>query len=103
MKKRLICAFCGAILLLGLLAGCGSSSIKKNLPGTWNNGFHTLTFYGDGTHEEQLKYGTGTWVILDGDILKLTDFYGETKTYTITEITNNTMTVNKDWAWEKVR
>lgn len=101
MKKRLFISFLGTVLLLFFLSSCGSS-LEKKLPGSWNNGFHTLTFYSDGSYEESLSYGTGTWTILDGDTLKLTDFYGSTNTYSIKNITDDSMTVGDDWIWKKV-
>lgn len=98
--KKLLTAFCAVILLFSL-ASCGSS-LESNLPGSWDNGFHTLTFYSDGTYEETTRYGTGTWKVLDGNTLKLTDFYGETKTYQIDSVSSSQITFESGVSWKKI-
>lgn len=101
-NRKFACVLCGLLFLFCLLSGCGSS-IEKKLPGSWETSFHhTLTFYSDGTYEESSEYGTGKWTILDGDVLKLTDFYGETMTYTISKITKDTITLKSGSTWERI-
>lgn len=99
--KKSFAFFLLSIFLVLALTSC-SSRIEKNLPGSWDNGFHILTFYSDGTYEESLSYGTGTWTILEGDVLKLTDFYGNTRTHTIKEITSDSITLETGSVWDKV-
>ena len=48
-------------------------------------------FIDDGTCQIQGDYGQGKWSIVDEDTLKLTDFYGETRTYPITAVDDNSL------------
>ena len=50
-----------------------------------------LSLYDDGTCQIQGDYGQGKWSIVDEDTLKLTDFYGETRTYPITAVDDNSL------------
>ena len=91
------------LVLLVCLAACGGSNFAKSLPGTWKTAFHTLVIYSDGTYEESMVYGTGSWTILNGNVLKLTDFYGRTSTYTISSISSDSLTLADGDTWEKLR
>ncbi len=77
--KRVAAFLLAAVLLASCLTACGGG-IESKLPGVYDNGFHQLTIYSDGTYKEELEYGTGTWTVLDGNVLKLTGFYGDTMT-----------------------
>ncbi len=91
------------ILVLALLASMTAcaSSLRNKIPGTYDNGYHTLDFYRDGTYEESSRYGTGKWTLLDGNVLKLTDFYGRTKTYTIKKVTSEGIVLEDGSVWER--
>lgn len=51
----------------------------------------SLSLYDDGTCQIRGDYGQGKWSIVDEDTLKLTDFYGETRTYPITAVDDNSL------------
>lgn len=91
------------ILLVLSLSACGSSKIENKLPGKWDDKFHILTFYSDGTYEETMKYGTGKWTMLENNTLKLTDYYGKTRTFEIESISSDTLTLKSGGTWKKVK
>lgn len=92
-----------AFLLAATLSACGDNVADK-IPGTWTNGYSTYTFYSDGTYEESGHYGTGTWTVLDGDLLKFTNFYGESTTYPLKDVSASTITFdNGATDWTRVR
>lgn len=90
-----------AVVFLLCMAACGG--IKGSLPGTYDNGFHTLQIYSDGTYEESLCYGTGTWTLLDGNVLKLTDFYGESKTFDLTGVDEEGIHLESGSVWARIK
>lgn len=85
MKKRILSLLL-ALALIVSMAACGGS-LQNKLPGTYNLGGHVLQIYSDGTYTETMHYGTGSWTLLEGNILKLTDFYGQSKTYELEDVT----------------
>lgn len=87
------------VALLASMTAC--SGIKDKIPGKYDNGFDMVTFYSDGTYEDNGAYGTGTWTLLDGNVLKLTDFYGETKTYKIKDITSEGIVLESGHIWKR--
>ena len=90
-----------AIALSASVAAC-SGDLKGKIPGTYDNGFDRLDFYSDGTYEESGSYGTGKWTLLDGNTLKLTDFYGETRTHEIKDVTSEGIVLESGSIWERV-
>lgn len=90
-----------ALLCATVLTAC-SSGLAGKLPGTYERGNHRITFYSDGTYEESGEYGTGEWVILDNRTLKLTDFYGSTATFELSDITNEGIIANGN-VWERIQ
>lgn len=70
---------------MGMLSSCGKSK-EELMSGDWylqGDDRLSLSLYDDGTCQIQGDYGQGKWSIVDEDTLKLTDFYGETRTYPI--------------------
>ena len=68
------------------LASCGGTkkNSTKDLCQTWyeeGNDWASFVLYDDGTCELSSKYGTGTWAVVNDDILKLTDSYGDSNTW----------------------
>ena len=98
-RKGLILLLVAAVLVTCLTA-CGSS-LEKKLPGKYDNGFHALTIYSDGTYEEYGEYGTGTWTLLEGNVLKLTDFYGRSHTYELEDVTSEGIVLANGRVWER--
>ena len=68
---------------MGMLSSCGKSK-EELMSGDWylqGDDRLSLSLYDDGTCQIRGDYGQGKWSIVDEDTLKLTDFYGETRTY----------------------
>lgn len=61
-----------------------------------------LTIYDDGTYEQAHAYGTGRWTIVNGNVLKLTDFYGSSDTYELAEVSNDTIVLKNGRKWLKI-
>ena len=62
------------------------ASYKKLIPGSWylsGDNHLSYTFYDDGTCKLYGEYGVGTWSVVNGNVLKISDYYGLTKTATI--------------------
>lgn len=71
-----------AVIAAVVFSGC-AGDMKHNLVGSWgyeDSSRIQFTLYDDGTCKIGEKYGTGHWDIVNGNLLKLTDFYGETNT-----------------------
>ena len=78
---------------MGMLSSCGKSK-EELMSGDWylqGDDRLSLSLYDDGTCQIQGDYGQGKWSIVDEDTLKLTDFYGETRTYPITAVDDNSL------------
>lgn len=57
-----------------------SADIKEELVGSWyeeGSSTPTFTLYSDGTCKIDNEYGTGTWSVVNENLLKLTNYYGE--------------------------
>lgn len=89
--KKILAMLCCVLLLASLLVGCGSK--EKKLVGSWYNegGSLAFVFYSDGTCEISNTYGTGKWSVLEDDLLKIVDFYGQTVTAEISELDGDSM------------
>ncbi len=98
-KKGLILLLAAALLVTSLTA-CGSS-LEKKLPGEYHNGFHKLSIYSDGTYEEYGEYGTGKWTLLEGNVLKMTDFYGRSHTYELEDVTSEGIVLASGRVWKR--
>lgn len=95
MKKNKICVL--FIIILVVLAACGKKdSYEQSLAGTWyfeGDSSPAFTLYSDGTCEISGEYGMGKWSIVNNNVLKLTNFYEESQTATIIEITDDSFTI----------
>lgn len=74
-----------------------SRSVEKE-----NSSETFLTIYDDGTYEQAHAYGTGRWTIVNGNVLKLTDFYGSSDTYELAEVSNDTIVLKNGRKWLKI-
>jgi len=54
------------------------------------------------TYEQAHAYGTGRWTIVNGNVLKLTDFYGSSDTYELAEVSNDTIVLKSGRKWLKI-
>ena len=95
MKKNKVCVL--FIIILVVLAACGKKdSYEQSLASTWyfeGDSSPAFTLYSDGTCEISGEYGMGKWSIVNNNVLKLTNFYEESQTATIIEITDDSFTI----------
>ncbi len=91
-----------ALAIMCTMGACGgqSTDFQKMLPGSWyeagqNNPEFIL--YDDGTCEIRNEYGTGKWGVVNEDQLKLTNFYGESRTLTILSVESGCVTFENDY------
>ena len=92
--KHLVKIFIAAVMTALLLAGCGGN--QEKLKGAWYHEGDTepmYTLYGDGSCKIANSYGTGTWSV-DGDQLKLTNYYGESAVATIEELSGEKLVLS---------
>ncbi len=87
-KKHLV----GLILLLILgITACESKSIDSQLVGSWyidEGEVASFVLYSDGTCEIAGEYGAGKWSVVNDNVLRLTNYYGQVETATIKSIEN---------------
>jgi len=99
MKAKRILAFALCVLmLLTVFTGCGGN-LEEQLVGAWysEGGSPEFMLYDDGTCEIAHSYGSGTWAVVNGDQLKVTDYYGDVDFLaTIIKIEDGYMTVKKN-------
>ncbi len=100
--KRVLAMCCIVVWMLGILTACGGT--EKKLVGTWDaSGYgHIIELYSDKTYKEVNEYGTGKWTVLDGNTLKLTNFYGETITFEIEKVTSDAIVFTSGGEWTRV-
>lgn len=85
MKRRDFLKMAGAtatVVAAGTLVGCGKKKKTKEelLVGDWYGRYDdepVITFYKDSTYQMLGDYGLGKWLIVNDDMLRLVDFYGE--------------------------
>lgn len=95
----------GAAIISVVMCGCSSATTEEKLVGEWkkeNSSETFLTIYDDGTYEQAHAYGTGRWTIVNGNVLKLTDFYGSSDTYELAEVSNDTIVLKSGRKWLKI-
>lgn len=99
-KKRLADIFTtlmALVLLVLTFVSCGKEEpYEQILLGTWyyeGDSSPTLTLYSDGTCKINGEYGTGKWSIVNNNVLKLTNYYGESQTATILEVTGDSFII----------
>lgn len=108
-RKKCITALCYLCIVLLSLVGCGNKvvSLEEQLVGAWykdgklvSDGWGgegpSFTLYDDGTCEIAGEYGTGTWSIVNDNLLKLTNFYGESATALIISIEDGCLTLGSE-------
>ena len=85
------------VLIIVLFSRCGGGSIEDMLVGSWYTAeYDSLAFvlYDDGTCKLDGEYGTGKWAVVNDDKLKLSNFYGETVTPEIVDISKDELVLN---------
>ena len=108
MKTTRVGAVALLLALVLSLAGCGKS-LEKQLVGSWyleGRSDPAFTFFDDGSCKIQGEYGTGKWVIVNDDQLKISNFYGETVVITVDSVKDGCMTIKNDdgdtgYLWSK--
>lgn len=78
------------LLVAFIVVRCTPLLYYINITGEWyqedSRGEWAFTLYSDRTCEIDNEYGIGTWAIVNGNHLKLTNNYGETETAKIVSV-----------------
>ena len=85
------------VLIIVLFTKCVGGSVEDMLVGSWYTAeYDSLAFvlYDDGTCKLDGEYGTGKWAVVNDDKLKLSNFYGETVTPEIVDISKDELVLN---------
>ncbi len=85
------------VLIIVLFSKCASGNVEDMLVGSWyTTEYDSLAFvlYDDGTCKLDGEYGTGKWAVVNENKLKLSNFYGETVTPEIVDISNSELVLN---------
>lgn len=96
--KHCINCFSLCLVLIVLLGGCGSNFSAKKMEGEWyapGSSIPDITLYSDGTCEMSGEYGSGTWNVVNGNLLKMTNYYGEVETATIKSLSNKKLELSR--------
>lgn len=100
--KKVIKYMMFVLCMTGLLvsfSGCGNKISEDKLVGAWyleGKDSPAFTLYNDGTCEMKGEYGTGTWALVNENQLKLTNYYGESDTATVTSIEKGCLTLSNE-------
>lgn len=101
-EKTILYAVC-AVIVCTVVAVCVVQNIggrekemKKLLANSWYRQWSesvSFTLYDDGTVSIPGDYGQGRWSLVNDDILKISDFYGETITFKIDDLDDQWLVV----------
>ena len=101
-EKTILNAIC-AVIVCAVVAVCVVQNIggrekemKKLLANSWYRQWSesvSFTLYDDGTVSIPGDYGQGRWSLVNDDILKISDFYGETITMKIDDLDDQWLVV----------
>lgn len=101
-EKTILYAVC-AVVVCAVVAVCVVQNIggrekemKKLLANSWYRQWSesvSFTLYDDGTVSIPGDYGQGKWSLVNDDILKISDFYGETITFKIDDLDDQWLVV----------
>ena len=102
-EKTILYALC-AVIVCAVVAVCvtqnttGSreNEMKKLLANNWYRQWSesvSFTLYDDGTVTIPGSYGQGKWSLVNDDVLKISDFYGETMTLKIDDLDDQWLVV----------
>lgn len=86
------------LLLAFCMIGCNTKSVDSQLVGSWyvDEGKNaSFILYSDGTCEIAGEYGSGKWSVVNDNILKLTNYYGEIETAPIKSIENGILVLGE--------
>lgn len=97
--KKFLSVISLILLVILIMTGCGNGGLEKKLATSWyfaDDDSPIFSLYTDGTCTIPGEYGTGTWVLVNDNQLKVTSYYGESLVLTIESINNGVMTVQVD-------
>ena len=95
--KKVLSVLCCVVLLIGVFAACSGGGYKKKLVGSWHYEGEmepSFVLYSDGTCEIDGEYGEGQWEVVNDNVLKLTNYYGETSTAEIRSVKGGKLTLS---------
>lgn len=102
-EKTILYAIC-AVIVCAVVAVCVTQNttgsrekeMKKLLANNWYRQWSesvSFTLYDDGTVTIPGSYGQGKWSLVNDDVLKISDFYGETMTLKIDDLDDQWLVV----------
>ena len=98
--ENTVCDIC--LLVCGCMTACAEETgiaarkFKKLLANNWYRQWSesvSFTLYDDGTVTIPGSYGQGKWALVNDDVLKISDFYGETMTLKIDDLDDQWLVV----------
>lgn len=102
-EKTILYAICAvivcAVVAVGVTqntTGSREKEMKKLLANNWYRQWSesvSFTLYDDGTVTIPGSYGQGKWSLVNDDVLKISDFYGETMTLKIDDLDDQWLVV----------
>jgi hypothetical protein len=85
------------LLLVTLICGCSKpASTRDKLCGQWyfDNGQPSFLFNNDGSCIIQNEYGTGSWDLVNGNQIRMTNYYGESEIVNLESVTEDRLEVS---------
>lgn len=102
MKKIKMSDILLTVCAIAIVCGIGSLTLRgkktteKLIIGDWYRQWSesvSFTLYDDGTVTIPGSYGQGKWSLVNDDVLKISDFYGETMTLKIDDLDDQWLVV----------
>lgn len=102
MKKIKMSDILLTVCAIAIVCGIGSLTLRgkktteKLIIGDWYQQWSdslTFSIYDDGTVNVPSSYGQGKWSLVNDDVLKISDFYGETMTLKIDDLDDQWLVV----------
>ena len=102
MKKIKMSDILLTVCVIAIVCGIGSLTLRgkktteKLIIGDWYQQWSesvSFTLYDDGTVTIPGSYGQGKWSLVNDDVLKISDFYGETMTLKIDDLDDQWLVV----------
>ncbi|MEI3302555.1 MAG: hypothetical protein V8R94_02925 [Lachnospiraceae bacterium] len=86
------------LLIVLCMPACKSQGVDSQLVGSWyidEGEVASFVLYSDGTCAIAGEYGVGKWSVVNDNVLKLTNYYGQVESVTIKSIENGILVVGK--------
>ena len=91
-EKTILYAIC-AVIVCAVVAVCVTQNTTGSREKEMKKLLASFTLYDDGTVTIPGSYGQGKWSLVNDDVLKISDFYGETMTLKIDDLDDQWLVV----------